>query len=68
MNRNEIPYQIGILVPDTDILSEHLKSTKNNKRTDRKYPAIVMLLMMFRSANREVMKLQTKTLTKGKLE
>lgn len=59
--KDEIPYQVGVLVPDTDsFLREHLKSVKNSKRADRKHPAIVMLLMMFRSANREAMKIQAK--------
>lgn len=47
--KDEIPNRVGVLVPCDSIL----KSIKAGKRTDRKRPALEMLLMMFRSANRD---------------
>lgn len=47
--KDEIPYRVGVLVP----YDSTLKSIKAGKRTDRKRPALEMLLMMFRSANRD---------------
>lgn len=47
--KTELPMHIGVLVPDdTD-----LKSVRRAKRMNRKYPLPMMLLMMFRSANRD---------------
>lgn len=54
--RNEIPYGVGVLVPDH---KNHfgdwyeLKSVKKGKRKDREKPVSEMLLMMFRSAARD---------------
>ena len=47
--KDEIPYRVGVYVP----CEYGLKSIKEAKRTDRKRPALEMLLMMFRSANRD---------------
>lgn len=53
---NEIPYGVGVLVPDG---KNHfgdwydLKSVKKAKRRDRTRPVSEMLLMMFRSAARD---------------
>lgn len=57
--KNEIPYGVGVLVPDGMNRSGEwydLKSVKKARRRSRKRPVSEMLLMMFRSANREVMK------------
>lgn len=52
--KDEIPYRVGVYVPCVDKLQgEYLKSVKKGKRADRKRPALEMLLMMFRSANRD---------------
>lgn len=54
--KNEIPYKVGVLVPDKPSCSEewyHLKSVKRAGRKDRSRPVSEMLLMMFRSAARE---------------
>lgn len=42
---------VGVYIPDDN----ELKSVKKAKRTDRTRPALEMLLMMFRSANRDRM-------------
>ena len=47
--KDEIPYRAGVLCPSEN----GLKSVKKGKRADRKRPALEMLLMMFRSANRD---------------
>lgn len=47
--KDEIPHRIGIYVPNENCL----KSIKKAKRIDRKRPALEILLMMFRSANRD---------------
>ena len=47
--KNEIPYRVGVYVPSEN----GLKSVKKSKRSDRERPALEMLLMMFRSANRD---------------
>ncbi len=53
---HEIPYYVGVLVPEK---KNHrgdwydLKSVKKAKRRDRERPVSEMLLMMFRSATRE---------------
>lgn len=52
--KDKIPYNVGVLVPAND--SYMLESIKNAKRTDRKRPIYEMLLMMFRSANRDRLK------------
>lgn len=56
---HDIPYGIGVLVPD---LKSHfggwydLKSIKKAKRRNRERPVSEVLLMMFRSANRDLIK------------
>lgn len=50
--KDEIPFRIGVYVPS----ESNLNSIKKAQRTDRKRPALEMLLMMFRSTNREVLK------------
>lgn len=57
--KDEIPYKIGVLVPDgKNYLGDwyNLKSVKKAKRKDRDKPLSEMLLMMFRSAAREARK------------
>lgn len=54
--KNEIPYRVGVYIPYIeDIKSRllYLKSAKRSLRTDRKRPMAEMLLMMFRSSNRD---------------
>lgn len=54
--KNEIPYYVGVFVPDSMHYRGgwyNLKSVKNAKRKDRERPVSEMLLMMFRSAARE---------------
>ena len=54
--RGEIPYGVGVFVPDgINYRGEwyDLKSVKKAKRRDRKRPVSEMLLMMFRSCARE---------------
>lgn len=54
--KDEIPYKVGVLVPDgMHYKGEcyNLKSVKNAKRKDRSKSVSEMLLMMFRSAARE---------------
>lgn len=56
-----IPYNVGVFVPDGRHYRGEwysLKSVKKAKRKDRERPVSEMLLMMFRSANREVGKAQ----------
>lgn len=55
--KNEIPYVVGVLVPEVFMgasVSAELKSVKNAHRTDRKYPLSMCLLMMFRSCRRDI--------------
>lgn len=57
--KNEIPYYVGVFVPDTMNYKGEwydLKSIKKARRKDRSRPVCEMLLMMFRSANREVVR------------
>lgn len=50
--QKQIPYKVGVYVPtDQDII--HLKSIKKAQRMDRKKSSLEMMLMMFRSANRD---------------
>lgn len=49
---NEIPYDVGVLVP-TGNRWQALEIVKKVKRRDRERPISEMLLMMFRSAARE---------------
>lgn len=54
--RNEIPYNIGVFVPNgMNYRGEwyDLKSVKKARRKDRERPVSEMLLMMFRSCARE---------------
>lgn len=57
--RDKIPYFVGVLTPSNTSYVV-LESVKNAKRHDRKRPLSEMLLMMFRSANRD----RAKTLIK----
>ena len=50
--KDRIPYFVGVLVPEAGILS-FLKVVKKPHRADRKRSIQEMLLMMFRSANRD---------------
>ena len=54
--KSELPYRVGIYVPDP---INGIKCIKKAKRQDREYPLAVLLLMMFRSANRDRMKRET---------
>lgn len=54
--KEEIPYQVGVYVPDgMNYRGEwyNLKAIKKARRKDRSKPASEMLLMMFRSAARD---------------
>lgn len=54
--KNEIPYNVGVFVPDGKHYRGdwyNLKSIKEARRKDREKPVSEMLLMMFRSAARE---------------
>ena len=54
--RNEIPYYVGVYVPDgTHYRGQwyNLKSIKKARKRDRSRPIAEMLLMMFRSAARD---------------
>ena len=49
-----VPYNVGVLTEETDRIGQtYLTCTKKAKRKDRKRPVSEMLLMMFRSANRD---------------
>ena len=52
--KDRIPYKVGVLAADAHF--DSLESVKNAKRMDRKRPIYEMLLMMFRSANRDKFK------------
>ena len=49
--KDEIPYRVGVYVPE--LRSMTLRSIKRAVRTDRSRSVSEMLLMMFRSANRD---------------
>ncbi|MDO4945449.1 MAG: hypothetical protein Q4E74_09660 [Ruminococcus sp.] len=51
--KNEIPYRVGVYATAETWKGKCLMSVKKAQRTDRKHPALEMLLMMFRSANRD---------------
>ena len=54
--RNEIPYYVGVYVPDGMHYKGqwyNLKSIKKARKKDRSRPMVEMLLMMFRSAARD---------------
>lgn len=48
--KGEIYHKIGVYVPDE---TQGIRCIKKAKRQNREYPMAVMLLMMFRSANRD---------------
>lgn len=50
--KDKIPHFVGVYVPDSDPYSK-LVVMKKSKRHDRAKPIAEMLLMMFRSANRD---------------
>ena len=52
--KDEIPYKIGVMTLDDN---EVMKIIKKAKRFDRERPISEMLLMMFRSANRDKYKI-----------
>lgn len=55
--QNEIPYRVGVYVPDGNNCNgkwNDMKSVKKAMRQDRTKPVSEMLLMMFRSARREI--------------
>ena len=52
--KNEIPYKIGVMTLDDNNI---MKIIKKAKRCDRERPVSEMLLMMFRSANRDRFKI-----------
>lgn len=57
---NEIPYYVGVLVPDGKHYRGewyNLKSVKKARRKDRTRPISEMLFMMFRSTARELRKI-----------
>lgn len=57
--KDEIPYYVGVFVPDGMNYKGdwyNLKSVKKAKRKDRTRPVSEMLLMMFRSAKRDKIK------------
>lgn len=55
--RELIPYNVGVMVPDQ---WRGLKTVKNARRTNRSRPASEMLLMMWRSSRRELVKQRRK--------
>ena len=54
--KNKIPYRTGVYVFNPLLYQNKLISVKKAKRSDRKKSALEMLLMMFRSANRQLNK------------
>lgn len=50
--KNKLPHYVGVLIPSED-LWKYLESAKKAKRRDRERPLSEMLLMMYRSAQRE---------------
>lgn len=51
--KSEIPYKVGVYCP----CGNELKSVKKAVRSDRERPVSEMLLMMFRSANRDMVRI-----------
>ena len=51
--KDQIPYAVGILIPDQ---FRGLRAIKNARRKDRSRPVSEMLLMMWRSSRREIVK------------
>lgn len=54
--KDKIPFRVGVYVKPYDTAKQTLVSVKKAKRTDRTKSALEMLLMMFRSANRQIYK------------
>lgn len=57
--KNELPYKVGVYIPEKmNCRGEwyDLKSVKRAARKDRERPVSEMLLMMFRSAARDLIK------------
>ena len=55
--KDEIPFYVGVYIPASKNLKNEcykLKSVKKARRKDRDRPALEMLLMMFRSATRNI--------------
>lgn len=52
--RQELPYWVGVYVPNQN--GSFLRSAKNARRRDRTRPVSEMLLMMWRSTRREIVK------------
>lgn len=50
--KSQIPYNVGVLIPG----KYGLESAKRARRKDRRKPVIEMLLMMWRSSRREIVK------------
>ena len=59
--KDNIPWGVGVLCPFGENGKQELKSVRRATKKTRKYPASQMLLMMFRSANRDLI------ITKAKL-
>ena len=53
--KNEIPYRVGVLCPD----GGYLTSVQKAQRMDRGRPVCEMLLMMYRSGRRDIVKVKT---------
>lgn len=60
--KNQIPYNVGILVPDR---CGGLKILKKARRKDRNRPTSEMLLMMWRSSRREVVNIRRSKAKEG---
>lgn len=62
--KSEIPYNVGVYISENVFLQGEkssyvdMKCVKKAKRVDRKRPVSEMLLMMWRSSRRELVKLQ----------
>lgn len=63
--KSEIPYEVGVLIPKQQHCWVDLVHIKNAKRKDRSRPTVEILLMMYRSARREVVKMRKKAATRG---
>ena len=51
--KTKIPFDVGVLVPEEGMTYCHLKVAKKSRRMSRSRSVCEMLLMMFRSANRD---------------
>lgn len=57
----EIPHNVGVLCPEPIVAGSttfHLVTVKNAKKKDRSRPVSEMLLMMWRSSRREIVKIR----------